>query len=91
MTSTTSITTMTPSTTLSMTTTSTSTTTRPSASPPVDFCPVFHFVPDQNWMNEPSSLIKSGPTWHLFFQHNRTVNFWGNLSWGYATSTDLIS
>ncbi|KAM0549530.1 hypothetical protein ACHAPJ_009346 [Fusarium lateritium] len=55
-----------------------------------DFRPLYHFVPDQNWMNEPNGLIKIGSKWHLFFQHNPTGNFWGNLSWGHATSTDLI-
>ncbi|KAJ4116977.1 hypothetical protein NW765_010390 [Fusarium oxysporum] len=55
-----------------------------------DFRPLYHFVPEQNWMNEPNGLIKIGSQWHLFFQHNPTGNFWGNLSWGHATSTDLI-
>ncbi|KAL3484166.1 glycosyl hydrolase family protein [Aspergillus germanicus] len=89
--STTPGTTLTTTTTTATTSTSTSTTPRPSATLPVDFRPVFHFVPDQNWMNEPNGLIKIGSTWHLFFQHNPTGNFWGNLSWGHATSTDLVS
>ncbi|KAH8744440.1 glycosyl hydrolase [Diaporthe sp. PMI_573] len=55
-----------------------------------DFRPSFHFVPEQNWMNEPNGLIKIGSTWHLFFQHNPNENVWGNLSWGHATSTDLV-
>jgi sucrose-6-phosphate hydrolase SacC (GH32 family) len=42
-------------------------------------------------MNEPNGLIKIGSTWHLFFQHNPTGNFWRNLSCGHATSTDLVS
>jgi sucrose-6-phosphate hydrolase SacC (GH32 family) len=78
-------------TTQSATATSTRTGVRPSATVPVDFRPVFHFVPDQNWMNEPNGLIKIGSTYQLFFQHNPTGNFWGNLSWGHATSTDLVS
>ncbi|KAK3294297.1 glycosyl hydrolase [Chaetomium fimeti] len=73
------------------TATNTTTTVRPSATVPVDFRPVFHFVPERNWMNEPNGLIKIGSTWQLFFQHNPTGNFWGNLSWGHATSTDLVS
>lgn len=76
---------------ISTTATSITTTVRPSATVPVDFRPVFHFVPEENWMNEPNGLIKIGSTWHLFFQHNPTGNFWGNLSWGHATSTDLVS
>ncbi|KAH8779770.1 glycosyl hydrolase [Diaporthe sp. PMI_573] len=55
-----------------------------------DFRPSFHFVPEKNWMNEPNGLIKIGPTWHLFFQHNPNANVWGNLSWGHATSNDLV-
>ncbi|TGO31570.1 hypothetical protein BHYA_0519g00010 [Botrytis hyacinthi] len=70
-----------------------STTSRASPTPaaPYDFRPTYHFVPDQNWMNEPNGLIKIGSTWHLFFQHNPTGNFWGNINWGHATSTDLIN
>lgn len=55
-----------------------------------DFRPLFHFHPQQNWMNEPNGLIKIGYAWHLFFQHNPNENDWGNLSWGHATSTDLV-
>jgi sucrose-6-phosphate hydrolase SacC (GH32 family) len=55
-----------------------------------DFRPAYHFVPDKNWMNEPNGLIKIGSVWHLFFQHNPTGNFWGNMQWGHATSTDLV-
>ncbi|KAL1869322.1 hypothetical protein Daus18300_005534 [Diaporthe australafricana] len=55
-----------------------------------DFRPLFHFTPQQNWMNEPNGLIKIGSTWHLFFQHNPNENVWGNLSWGHATSSDLV-
>ncbi|KAL3428572.1 glycosyl hydrolase [Aspergillus tetrazonus] len=56
----------------------------------VDYRPVFHFVPQQNWMNEPNGLIKIDSTWHLFYQHNPTANVWGNLNWGHATSSDLV-
>ncbi|ODQ71402.1 hypothetical protein LIPSTDRAFT_55516 [Lipomyces starkeyi NRRL Y-11557] len=73
------------------TSTITATSASPTSTAPYDFRPVFHFVPEENWMNEPNGLIKIGPTWHLFFQHNPTGNFWGNLSWGHATSTDLVS
>ncbi|KAL2816586.1 glycosyl hydrolase [Aspergillus cavernicola] len=55
-----------------------------------DFRPVFHFVPEQNWMNEPNGLIKIESTWHLFYQHNPTANVWGNLNWGHATSNDMV-
>jgi levanase/fructan beta-fructosidase len=55
-----------------------------------DYRPLFHFVPEKNWMNEPNGLIKIDSVWHLFFQHNPTANVWGNLNWGHATSTDLL-
>jgi levanase/fructan beta-fructosidase len=55
-----------------------------------DYRPVYHFVPEQNWMNEPNGLIKIDSTWHLFYQHNPTANIWGNLNWGHATSDDLL-
>jgi sucrose-6-phosphate hydrolase SacC (GH32 family) len=41
-------------------------------------------------MNEPNGLIKSGSSWHLFFQHNPTGNFWDDMSWGHSSSTNLI-
>lgn len=55
-----------------------------------DYRPLFHFVPEKNWMNEPNGLIKIDSVWHLFYQHNPTANVWGNLNWGHATSTDLL-
>jgi sucrose-6-phosphate hydrolase SacC (GH32 family) len=55
-----------------------------------DFRPTYHFVPDQNWMNEPNGLIKINSNWHLFYQHNPNGNFWGTLAWGHATSTDFL-
>ncbi|KAH8906870.1 glycosyl hydrolase family protein [Coniochaeta sp. PMI_546] len=75
--------------------TSSSTTSRTSSSSPTstaayDYRPTYHFAPQQYWMNEPNGLIKIGSTWHLFFQHNPNGNFWGDMSWGHATSTDLL-
>jgi levanase/fructan beta-fructosidase len=55
-----------------------------------DFRPTYHFCPDVNWMNEPNGLIKIDSNWHLFYQHNPNGNYWGNMSWGHATSTDLL-
>ncbi|OKP07876.1 Extracellular endo-inulinase inuA [Penicillium subrubescens] len=55
-----------------------------------DFRPTYHFCPDVNWMNEPNGLIRIDLDWHLFYQHNPDGNYWGNLSWGHATSTDLL-
>ena len=53
--------------------------------------PHFHFAPARNWMNDPNGLIFYRGKYHLFFQYNPEANQWGNMSWGHATSTDLVS
>ena len=53
--------------------------------------PHFHFAPARNWMNDPNGLIFYRGKYHLFFQYNPEDNQWGNMSWGHATSTDLIN
>jgi fructan beta-fructosidase len=52
--------------------------------------PYLHFSPERNWMNDPNGMVYHDGTWHLFFQHNPDGNRWGNMSWGHATSTDLV-
>lgn len=53
--------------------------------------PHFHFAPARNWMNDPNGLIFYRGTYHLFFQYNPEGDQWGNMSWGHATSTDLVT
>jgi hypothetical protein len=53
--------------------------------------PLFHFAPERNWMNDPNGLIFYKGNYHLFFQYNPEGDQWGNMSWGHATSTDLIN
>ena len=53
--------------------------------------PQLHFTPERNWMNDPNGLVYYKGKYHLFFQHNPFENHWGHMSWGHATSEDLIT
>ncbi len=52
--------------------------------------PGYHFTPARNWMNDPNGLVHVDGTYHLFFQHNPHGNHWADMSWGHATSPDLV-
>ncbi|MDO4496753.1 MAG: glycoside hydrolase family 32 protein [Bacteroidales bacterium] len=52
--------------------------------------PQIHYTPVKNWVNDPNGMVYVDGTWHLFYQYNPYGNDWGNLSWGHATSTDLM-
>lgn len=55
--------------------------------------PSFHLTAPKAWMNDPCGLGYDPATglYHIFFQWNPHGNNWGNMSWGHATSTDLVS
>jgi levanase/fructan beta-fructosidase len=52
--------------------------------------PVYHFSPAKNWTNDPNGLLYLKGTYHLYNQQNPYENKWGHMSWGHATSTDLV-
>ncbi len=52
--------------------------------------PHFHFLPPNNWMNDPNGLIHWQGQYHMFYQHNPNNPFWGDIHWGHTVSDDLV-
>jgi len=61
-----------------------------SSTPTPQWRPLYHFTPLKNWTNDPNGLIYINGVYHLYNQQNPFENKWGHMSWGHATSTDLV-
>jgi beta-fructofuranosidase len=71
-------------------------TTSLSLNPPLykeSFRPQIHFSSGilGSFINDPNGLVKSGDTWHMYYQLNPTALVAGNQHWGHATSQDLYT
>ncbi|WP_395398667.1 glycoside hydrolase family 32 protein [Arthrobacter sp. UC242_113] len=55
------------------------------------FRPAMHYASKDTWLNDPNGLIFHEGAYHLYYQNNPFGNVWGNMSWGHATSTNLIT
>jgi fructan beta-fructosidase len=53
--------------------------------------PALHYAAAATWLNDPNGLIHHEGVYHLYYQNNPLDNVWGNMSWGHATSTDLLA
>lgn len=54
--------------------------------------PQIHYTVHHNWMNDPNGMVFDGTRWHLYYQFNpngENVDF-GGMSWGHASSIDLV-
>ncbi|KAL2788060.1 glycosyl hydrolase [Aspergillus keveii] len=55
--------------------------------------PSFHLIAPLNWLNDPCGpgYDPSTKKYHVAYQWNPKGNDWGNIAWGRATSSDLVS
>jgi beta-fructofuranosidase len=52
--------------------------------------PIYHFMPEANWLNDPNGLIQWQGRYHMFYQYNPHGPFHATIHWGHAVSDDLV-
>lgn len=52
---------------------------------------LYHFEPQNGWMNDPNGLCYYKGQYHAFFQYNPYAPQWDTMHWGHAVSQDLLS
>lgn len=53
--------------------------------------PRIHFAAQRNWVNDPNGLVFHDGRYHLYYQYNPNGYGHGFMSWGHASSADLLT
>ena len=53
--------------------------------------PVYHFLPEARWINDPDGAFYANGWYHVFYQFNPYGNGWGHMHWGHVRSRDNVT